>query len=135
MPIQENHHEPGGVTAPAPGPAAAIQEEKPRPPRAIRWLRYALLLSYLSFPIWMLAGTASGVHPGYLQVMFVVTVLPFMLLLSLIYLIVWLNTRRSYRFGSLWSTPVIVIMSALQLIVAALAASILYQLSTWNPYG
>lgn len=136
MPIQENLPEPGGVTAPPVSPATLIQEEKPRPPRLIRWLRLALLLSYLLPPLCLLAGTASGNNPGYIIVVFIQYVLPFMLLISLIYLVVWLTTRRRYRFGSFWTTTIIVLMSALQLIVVALVAFLLYQLSTYNnPYG
>ncbi|MDJ0354488.1 hypothetical protein QMG72_17520 [Pseudarthrobacter sp. PH31-O2] len=99
-------------------------------------MRLALLLSYLLPPLCLLAGTASGNYPGYIIVIFIQYVLPFMLLISLIYLGVWLTTRRRYRFDSLWTTTIIVLMSALQLIVVALVAFVLYQLSTYNnPYG
>lgn len=136
MPIQENLPEPGGVTAPPVASATLIQEEKPRPPRLIQWLRLALLLSYLLPPLCLLAGIASGNYPGYIIVIFIQYVLPFMLLISLIYLGVWLTTRRRYRFDSFWTTTIIVLMSALQLIVVAVAAFLLYQLSTYNnPYG
>ncbi|MGF9648882.1 hypothetical protein AAIH32_12955 [Pseudarthrobacter oxydans] len=98
-------------------------------------MRLALLLSYLLPPLCLLAGTASGNYPGYVIVIFIQYVLPFMLLISLIYLVVWLTTRRRYRFGSFWTTTIIVLMSALQLIAVALVAFLLYQLSTYNPYG
>ena len=99
-------------------------------------MRLALLLSYLLPPLSLLSGTASGNYPGYIIVMFIRNVLPFMLLISLIYLVVWLTTRRRYRFGSSWTTTIIVLMSTLQLIVVAVGAFLLYQLSTYNnPYG
>lgn len=135
MRTPENQPEPGGVTAPPDTVGTVIQEEKPRPPRSIRWLRLALLLSYLLLPLSLFAGVGADNNSGSYSILvtFFSFALPVMLLISLIYLAVWLTTRRRYRFGGIWSTTIIILMSGLELIIVAFVAFLLYQLSTYNP--
>jgi hypothetical protein len=135
MRTPENHPEPDGLTALPDTVGTVIQEEKPRPPRSIRWLRLALLFSYLLLPLCLLAGVGPDDIPGSYDFLgaFFSFALPVMLLISLIYLAVWLATRRRYRFGGIWSTTIIILMSCLQLIIVAVVALLLYELSSYNP--
>jgi hypothetical protein len=117
------------------GPAST---EKPSPPRSVRGLRLALLLSYLLLPLFLLAYVITDNSFGYGGTFFTffLFVLPVMYLISLIYLIVWLRTRRRYRFdGGPWSKAIIILMSGVELMIAVIVAIVMQQVLTYNPGG